>query len=148
MENEPQPEKTKFFVPIEGKDVYLGPDNSTIYTHTYEPHFDHIFLEVEPNEDREARHGYFLWRLKHEQNFNRMVRALGRLATDHVENEFASEMDKETFFRQGLTIPEVSEPEPEALTDRQLNLLKFMGYILLTEQLNANDFHGNGDLYI
>jgi hypothetical protein len=146
MDNEPKPEYTKFFVPVDGKEIYLGPDNSIIYTHLYEPHFDHIFLETEVTEENERR-GYFLWRLKHPK-FDQMIKALLRLSTDHVQNEFATEMDKQTFINQGLLIPEFKEPEPETLTQRQVNLVNFMSHLLLNEQLNANDFHGNGDLYI
>ena len=148
MENEPQPEYTKFYVPIEGKEIYLGPDNSTIYTHTYEPWFDHIFLELNPSENDEAREGYFLWRLKHEKNFDRMTEELLKLGTYQRDAEFASEQDKQTFIRQGLLIPEFVEPEPEVLTQRQVNLVNFMSYLLLHEQLSVDDFNGSGDLYI
>jgi hypothetical protein len=143
-----EPEHTKFYVPIEGKEIYLGPDNSTIYTHLYEPHFDHIFLELDPSEDNEARQGYFLWRLKHKDHFDRMVKALLELQANHRQNEFATEQDKETFIRQGLELPQFKEPEPETLTPRQVNLVDFMAYLLLHEQLSADDFKGEGDLYL
>jgi len=147
-DREPRPEnKTNFYVPIKGKEVYLGPDNCTLYLHEYEPHFDHIFLEAEQDENGN-RSGFFLWRLK-QGNFDKMVEALQGLGTLQAPNAgWASEQDKNTFKAQGLTVPEFKEPELETLTPRQVNLVNFMSYILLHEQLNADEFRGDGDLYL
>jgi hypothetical protein len=147
MENEPNNEnRSKYYVPIDGKEVYLGPDNSTIYLHTFEPHYDHIFLESETTED-DNRLGFFLWRLKHKK-FDEMVEALTQLGTEIRQNTNASAQDRETFKRQGLEVPKIKEPELSKLTPRQDNLVNFMAYILLHEQLSAEDFAGEGDLYI
>lgn len=139
--------KTNFYVPIDGKEVYLGPDNCFIYLHQYEPHYDHIFIERETL-DNNARTGLFLWREK-QKRFDDMVEALRKLGTWEREgNGWANEMDKATYRKQGLIVPEFKEPELETLTPRQVNTINFMAYILLHESLNADEFNGDGDLFI
>ena len=133
--------KTNFYVPIEGKEVYLGSDNCTIYTHSFEPWYDHIFLEADKDGEGN-RSGYFLWRLKQE-NFDKMVEALQGINTEHRATDIASSMDKNTFKQQGLTVPEFKEPEPETLTPRQVKTLGAFAYYLEHGHIAPEDFDGD-----
>lgn len=123
--------------------------------HEFEPHYDHVFIETENNEDEPHRTGYFLWRMTHQAAFDRIIKKLLEMDAYQVDTGgWASESDKRTFTAQGLTAPalepepEFEEPTPKTLTPREVNLVNFMSYLLLHEQLNANDFNSDGDLYI
>lgn len=146
MEKEPKHNKTKYYVNVAGKEVFLGPDNSTIYLHTFEPYYDHIFLE-NTTTDGGNRLGYFLWRLKH-ANFDEMVSALAQLNTDIRQNTIASEQDKKTFKSQGLVVPEFREPELETLTNRQVKLIGAFAYYLEHDHITPEDFNDDGELFI
>lgn len=147
--NEREPQPDGFFITINGEKVLLSGENCTLYLHEFEPHYDHVFIETESNEDEPHRTGYFLWRMTHQAAFDRIVKKLLDMDAYQVDtNGWASDGDKHTFTAQGLVAPEFVEPTPETLTPRQVNLINFMSYLLLHEQLSANDFNGDGDLYI
>ena len=148
-EREPREDgKTNFYIPVNGQEVYLTAQNSFIYPHKFEPHYDHIFLELEKDEDEVARSGLWLWRLK-QKRFDEMVEALRAVGAWESQNSgWASEHDKKMFKDHGLVVPKFKEPKPETLTQRQVNTINFMAYILLHESLDADEFNGEGDLYI
>lgn len=153
MEREPRPEPTKYFVDYDGERYILGPENTLIYLHDKKK-FDHIYVQFKDSEDGEQQ-GTYMWRLdkRYTEQFEMMVSNLTVLNTTVVKKKDVSQFDLEQWtarFGNTATEPQV-EPSKElvpVLTPRQVNLINFMSYLLLHEQLSANDFNGTGDLYI
>lgn len=144
MEREQRPER--YAVNINGERIYLDERPCAPYLHSQEPWFDHIFVDM--TEDNSPRMGAFLWRLKC-KNFDDMVLHVINNGNEPILNDTASKHDRRMFKKHGLKVPEqIKEPEYKELTQRQENLGLFMAYLLINEHLTAEDFKGDGELYI
>ena len=146
-EKRPNPEEeNRYFLEVNGERYYMTPENSFAYLHSAEPWYDHIFVQLPPNENGEEM-GSFIWRLK-QKNFDEMLEHLYERGMEHYIGTTVSEFDKRIFEENGLKAPEVKEPKTYELTQRQENLAQFMAYILLTEQMNAEEFEREGEIHI
>lgn len=145
-EKQPNPEENRYFLDVDGEQYYMTPENSFAYLHKAEPWYDHIFVQLPPNDEGQEM-GTFIWRLKQE-NFDEMLEYLYGKGMEHFIGTTVSDFDKRVFEEAGLKAPTVKEPEHYELTPRQERLAQFMAYILMTEQLNAAEFEGSGDLHI
>lgn len=153
MNQEPRREPTKYFVDYAGERYILGPENTLIYMHT-DKKYDHIYVQFKDDENGEQQ-GTYMWRLdpRYTEQFESMVSNLIVINTTQIHQNEVSQFDLEQWtarFGNTATEPQ-NAPSKEivaTLTDRQINRANFLGYILLHEHLTADDFDGDGDLYI
>jgi hypothetical protein len=141
-----QPENARFYLEFEGERLYITPENAFAYIHKAEPWYDHIFVCLPPDASGQEL-GAYIWRLK-QKNFDEMLEDLTEHGMEHYVGSTVSDMDLRAFEEAGLEKPIIKEPHRYDLTPRQENLARFMAYILMTEQLNAQEFEGSGDLHI
>lgn len=151
MENEPLP-----FFRLEMEDgsiFHCNPQNTQAFLHSEQPEGDHLFPYLKTDDD-EVVSGHYIFR---EQlgNFDVLI---GRMAISGYvihRNEQLSDDDKEAYdeFRarkeRNLRLQQALKQESAYdLTPRQNRLANFVAYLLLHEHLSAEDFNGQGDLYI
>lgn len=143
---EQEPGRQRYSILINGEKIYLDERPCSIYLHSEEPHFDHIFIDM--TEDNSPRMGAFLWRLN-SSNFDEMVLHVIENGGEQILNETASKHDKRMFKKHGLEVPQKpAELQYQELTPRQQNLTLFMAYLLINERLTAEDFKGDGEMYL
>ena len=147
MEN--QPRRNKYYIEWNGENIYFTPENTMIYLHKYEPHYDHIFVDLDPDAEA-SESGVYIWRITHE-NFDEMVAELLRNGVwQKPDLEFATKLDKQSFDRHGLVLPPAPEIPPlEELLPRKEAHARFLEYLIENDYLTDEEFaSGNGELYI
>jgi hypothetical protein len=157
--------RPEYYGNYNGERVYFNPQNTIVYLHKDTPGADHLFVVIDKEGEAEPEQsGFYVWRAKHTEVFTQMAQDLladgcNLVALDRVSdfdaNNLANEVDEIPDGLQPLissegyiSNPEVKEPETFTLTPRQENLAHFVAYLLLHERLSADDFRGEGPLYI
>ena len=162
MESEPRREPQRYYLKFENENIELGPDNTLIYSHRSDKKYDHIYVQIPEDDDDAEQRGVYMWRIdpKYTHQFETMVSNLLSINVTMITHNDISEFDLKQWtarFAGRPTRPvQGPEPAPEeptkemvaVLTDRQIGRANFLGYLLLHEHLTADDFDGEGDLYI
>jgi hypothetical protein len=150
MEREPQHPK-RYVIEYDGTRYELAPTNTIIYLHTDQPTIDHFYVQFE--DDGEEVKGHFGWREKYEK-FDEMIQNLIQIGCSQVIKTLPTQFDLEQYKERFGHLPQATQPQeaPELkynpLTPRQERMASFLGYLLNREHLNADDFRGDGALYI
>ena len=140
-ENEPAPRFKLDF--SDGTELICTRETASVFLHVHEPHGDHIYI-VDSVDPEDEPSGNYVFRDQLD-NFDQITDSMYEAGYYVNSCMKMTEHDRGTFNEYYATKHPLKY---EPLTPRQERLVHFVAYILLSEQLNANDFNASGELFI
>jgi hypothetical protein len=123
-----------------------NPTNTMLFLHSEEPLGDHIFVFNTDEDDNPDGNPVFRAQLT---NFDEVVAMMRRNGYQIVEGDYLTDGDRKMYNMFLAANPNHIPKLPESpLTERQERLAWFVAYLLHKEHLTAEDFDGEGDLFI
>lgn len=125
------------------------PENSMIFLHHDPEHhkYDHVFIQLEGDEEDLGAYGFRPLDPEKSEKWEQYVLMMMESGwhDNVIWQDKVSNFDREVYERHH---PPQIEIIPQDLTPRQERIVSYLGHLLESEILTANDFHGEGDLYI